>query len=175
MPPLFGDTAAVLIVDDDPDLALVLETALELEGYDCTIVPDTEGARAALAEREYAVALVDIYLPGETGLEFVDRILDIHPALAVVMVSSISDPQIAELALQSGAYGYVVKPFNINQVIVTVSAASRRRCLEIERALYRERLETRFEEQADALDEAIAELEAFYTAARPDSASAEQR
>src|SRR2546423_14602168 len=69
MPPLFGDTAAVLIVDDDEHAATILTLALEPEGYECTVVTNAAAARARLAERGLAGALVDVMMPGGSGLQ----------------------------------------------------------------------------------------------------------
>lgn len=143
MPPLFGDTSAVLIVDDDVRLAELLAATLEPEGYVCTLAASAAEARARLAEAEFALALIDVLMPGESGLELADAALEEHPHLAVVMVTGVDDPAIAELALRSGAYGYLVKPVTSNEVIVAAANAGRRRCLEIERAAYRRRLEDR--------------------------------
>jgi putative two-component system response regulator len=158
MPPLFGDTAAVLIVDDDPAVARLLRDILEPEGYDCTITADAAQARKVVADRTFALALVDVLLGGETGLELAADLLRQHPDLAVVMVTGIDDPKIAELAVDMGAYGYLVKPFAVTQVLVTVANAGRRRCLEIERRVYQQRLERRVHEQAADLEEALLQL-----------------
>ncbi len=162
MPPLFGDTSSVLIVDDDATTITLLESILETEGYECTRAHSASEARDRMGEHEFAVALVDIVMPGDSGLELVDQALDRYPFLAVVMVTGIDDPEIAELALRSGAYGYLVKPFTHNEVLVAVSNAGRRRCLEIESAVYRRRLEQRLDEQADELDDALKQLKELY-------------
>jgi DNA-binding NtrC family response regulator len=162
MPPLFGATEALLIVDDDPATAALLAAMLEHEGYECAIASDADEAMAMLDDDEFAVALVDIMMPGESGLELVERALDVHPFLAVVMVTGVDDPQIAELALQTGAFGYLVKPFTHMEVVVAVSNAGRRRCLEIESAVYRRRLETHVEEQAADLEDALHQLKELH-------------
>ena len=162
MPPLFGATEALLVVDDDPATAALLCAMLEHEGYRCAIASDADEAMDMLDDDEFAVALVDILMPGENGLELVERALDVHPFLAVVMVTGIDDPRIAELALQSGAYGYLVKPFTHNEVLIAVSNAGRRRCLEIESAVYRRRLETHVDEQAADLDDALHQLKELH-------------
>lgn len=167
MPPLFGDTSSVLIVDDDPLIADLLEAMLRPAGYECTKARSAEEAMERLAERDFAVALVDIVMPGGTGLELVDRALELYPFLAVVMVTSVDDPGIAELALQSGAYGYLMKPFTPNEVLVATSNAGRRRCLEIESSVYRRRLETHLEEQAADLDDALMQLKELRGEAPP--------
>ena len=158
MPPLFGDTAATLIVDDDPRLADVLRRLLSREGYECTVVGDAAEARVRLAQQEFAVALVDVMMPEETGLELVADMLAHHRHLAVVMVTAVDDLTIANLAIQSGVYGYVIKPFRPSQVLITVANASERRCIEIERDAYERRLELHLQEQAADLDDALRQL-----------------
>jgi two-component system NtrC family response regulator len=162
MPPLFGNTDSLLVVDDDPAVAALLATTLEHEGYRCAIASDADEAMEMLNDEEFAVALVDVLMPGETGLELVQRALDVHPFLAVVMVTGVDDPQIAELALQSGAFGYLVKPFTHMDVVVAVSNAGRRRCMEIESAVYRRRLQTHVEEQAADLEDALQQLKELH-------------
>jgi DNA-binding NtrC family response regulator len=162
MPPLFGDTESVLVVDDDRATAMLLVSMLQHEGYRCSTASNADDAMEALNDREFAVALVDILMPGESGLELVERALDLHPFLAVVMVTAVDDPRIAELALQSGAFGYLVKPFAHNDVLVAVSNAGRRRCLDIESAVYRRRLESHVEDQAADLEEALHQLKALH-------------
>jgi DNA-binding NtrC family response regulator len=142
MPPLFGDTAATLIVDDDEELAETVRRLLTAEGYDCTIALNAKDARRALEEREFAVALVDVMMPDESGLVLVNDMLAQHPSLAVVMVTGVDDPEVAKLAIDGGVYGYVVKPFTPSQVLITVANASMRRCVEIQRDAYESRLES---------------------------------
>jgi DNA-binding NtrC family response regulator len=139
-------------------VSALLEMMLRPEGYDCTLASNAEEALARLSERDFAIALVDVLMPGHTGLELVDRALELYPFLAVVMVTGVDDPEIAELALQSGAYGYLIKPFRHSEVLVAASNAGRRRCLEIESSVYRRRLETHLDEQAADLDDALMQL-----------------
>ena len=158
MPALYGDTAAALIVDDDEPTGRVLSTLLAREGYRCTVTTGAVEARTHVAETPFAVALIDVMMPGETGLEFAHALLDMQSDIAVVMVTGVDDPRIAEVALEAGAYGYIVKPFQLNQVSIAVAMAGRLRCLEIERRLYRSRLEQLVGEQAVDLAEIHARL-----------------
>lgn len=141
MPPLFGDTAATLIVDDDPVVAAVLETILAPEGYHCTAVSSAHDARVLVETQEFALALIDVMMPRESGLELAAYLISKHRDLAVVMVTSVDEPSIAQLALDSGAYGYVVKPFRETDVLVTCANAGQRRCREIEHRAHEERIE----------------------------------
>jgi DNA-binding response OmpR family regulator len=165
MPPLFGDTAAALIVDDDEQMGAVLSRLLGREGYRCTIASNAADARAFASATDFAIALVDVMMPDESGLELAADMLSHHRDLAVVMVTGVDDPGLADLALESGAYGYVVKPFQFNQLLISVADAGRRRCLEIARRVYEQRLERRVDEQAADLDEARTRLEEMTPAA----------
>jgi two-component system phosphate regulon response regulator OmpR len=162
MPAMFGDTAATLIVDDDTQIAAVLARILTREGYRCTLASDAQEARQCLAATDFAVALVDVMLPGESGLELVDDMLMAHKSLAAVMVTAVTNVKVAELALDSGVYGYITKPFTVSQVLITVGNASRRRCLEIEGRAYRQRLAHQIAEQKADLDAARAEIEQLH-------------
>jgi DNA-binding response OmpR family regulator len=155
MPPMFGDTAAALIVDDDPVLAVVLESLLTPEGYHCTLASNGAQARERLAERDFALALVDVMMPGESGLELVADLLGKYRDLAVVMVTAVDEPSIAQLALDSGAYGYIVKPFRESDVLITVANAGRRRCLEIERDSHTARLERLLDDRTAELGDVL--------------------
>ncbi len=150
MPVLFGDTAATLIVDDDPVVAEVLRSLLEPEGYRCTLAHNGAQARARMDEHPFATALVDVMMPGESGLELVAELIGKHNDLAVVMVTAVDEPSIAQMAIDSGAYGYLTKPFREGDVINTVAAAGHRRCVEIEHRARIERLERRLDDQNDA-------------------------
>lgn len=168
MPPLFGDTTSTLIVDDDPAVAQVVARILEADGYKCDTAANAAEARTKIAERDYALALVDVLMPGESGLELAAELLRGHADLAVVMVTGVDDPKIAQLAIDSGAYGYVVKPFAANQLLVTVANAGRRRCLEIERRVHRQRLERQLHDQSADLDDALLRLKEHENKASPE-------
>ena len=141
MPPLFGDTAATLLVDDDPAVTMLLDAILSPEGYRCSIASNAGEARALLEQHDFALALVDVMMPGQSGLELAAELIAKHRDLAVVMVTGVDEPSIAQLALDSGAYGYIVKPFRETEVLVTVANAGQRRCLEIEHRAHQERIE----------------------------------
>jgi DNA-binding NtrC family response regulator len=141
MPPLFGDTAATLIVDDDPVVAAVLESIITPEGYRCRKAANAAEARAILDEQDVALALIDVMMPGQSGLELAADLVAKHRDLAVVMVTAVDDPNIAQLALDSGAFGYIVKPFRETDVLVTIANAGQRRCREIEHRAHEERIE----------------------------------
>lgn len=108
----------LLIVDDDHDFAASLARLLGLEGYEVTVAHDGADARAALARAD--VALVDIRLGHEDGVQLATELTRAKPELLVVMVTAYASVQTAIKALQAGIYDYVCKPFEPDDLIATI-------------------------------------------------------
>ena len=121
-------------------------------GYSCVAVHSAAEARGKLTESPgFQLMLCDVNMPGESGLDLVRDMSWLSPDTAVVMITGVDDPALAEVALDNGAYGYVIKPFEANEVIINVSNALRRRTLEIENHHHRVSLEqTLLERTSDA-------------------------
>ena len=98
-------------------------------------------------------------MPGESGIDFTSEVLAQYPDTAVVMVTGMDDRRFAQVAIDLGAYGYILKPFKPNELIINVGNALRRRALEIENRGHRERLEQTVLERTSALRDTIAQLE----------------
>jgi putative two-component system response regulator len=127
----------VLVVDDDDQNLRLLARILERSGYRCTKAEDCGQARAALDVAPFDLIVCDVNLPGESGLDLVDDVLQVHRQMAAVMVSGLNDVALANRALQAGAYGYIVKPFTPNDVLMGVlgALAHRRRELDADQRL----------------------------------------
>ena len=151
--------ARVLIVDDEQEIRVLLSRLLERDGHTTTTAPDVPTARAILDDSWFELVLCDFNMPGESGMELLRDALAHDRDLAVVMVSGMDDPALAEAALELGAYGYVVKPFRTSELTIAVANALRRRRLEIENRAHRERLEQLVEQRTGALRKAVAGLE----------------
>ncbi len=98
-------------------------------------------------------------MPGESGIDFSTEVLKEYPDTAVIMVTGMDDRRFAQVAIDGGAYGYILKPFKPNELIINVGNALRRRALEIENRGHRERLEHTVLERTAALRHTIARLE----------------
>jgi putative two-component system response regulator len=98
-------------------------------------------------------------MPGESGMDLVRHILAQYPTTAVIMVTGLDSPVLANAALEMGAFGYVIKPFEANEVLINVANALRRRKLEIENAMHREHLEEVVRTRTIALQQALEWLE----------------
>jgi putative two-component system response regulator len=151
--------AHVLVVDDDPKIRTILAAMLERNGYTFALATNAEEARQELARGSFEVMLCDMHMPGETGLELIGDVLRFHPDIAAVMVTGAEDPALAEVAIELGAYGYMTKPFRVNELLIQVANALHRRRLELENRTHRARLESEVEESTGALRAAVSDLE----------------
>jgi putative two-component system response regulator len=152
--------AAILCVDDDEQVRRYISRILVASGHDCVSVGSTEEARGILDERAFAVVLCDIGLPGSSGLDLVAELGRTHPEVATVVVTGQNDPDVAETALQLGAYGYLTKPFEANQLLIDVTNALRRRKHESDQRIYESQLEATVEARTAQLEVVVSRLEA---------------
>ncbi|MFP5352956.1 MAG: HD domain-containing phosphohydrolase [Actinomycetota bacterium] len=151
--------ARILVVEDEEPIRRVLVRMLGKHGYSCEQAGNGTEARAALAQDSFELVLSDVNMPGESGIDLVEDLLNDMSDLAVIMVTGVDDHELAERALDLGAYGYIIKPFEHNELLINVSNALRRRSLEIENRRHREKLEALVKERTAGLWKAIQELE----------------
>lgn len=141
----------ILIVDDEIQVRKVIGAIINMEGYLYTMAEDAETALEILAVQQVDLLISDINMKGMTGMELLAQVLVRYPDLAVIMVTGIDDRETAIETLQMGAYGYVTKPFQANELIINIANALRRRQLEIENRRHRENLESLVEERTKEL------------------------
>jgi putative two-component system response regulator len=156
----------ILIVDDEEQIRTLLTRLLGAQGYECLAAEDTAAARRVLEGTPVALVLSDVNMPGESGIDLTREVLAHYPDTAVVMVTGMDDRRYAEVAIELGAYGYVLKPFKPNELIINVGNALRRRALEIENRGHREQLEQTVLDRTAALRDTIAQLESSETELR---------
>ena len=135
-----GTAGSVLVVDDDGAMRRMISRILERAGHECHDAADPGGAQFAQAH-EFSLVTCDVNMPGGSGLDLVAELRQHHPDLAVVMVSGVDDPHTAATATKLGAFGYVIKPFESNEILISAENALRRRELELENRAHREGLE----------------------------------
>ncbi len=109
----------ILVVDDEKDVCWALEKGLADDGVHITQAHRGEDAIQAVGERSFDVAIIDVKLPGKSGLEVSHTIRQLAPRLPIVVISGYhygADPPIQE-GIQRGAYqGFISKPFELDQV-----------------------------------------------------------
>ena len=149
----------ILVVDDEEPIRRLIGYLLQTHGYTVTLAADARDARQLLDKESYALMLCDVNMPGESGMDLVRNILEERPHTAAIMVTGLDSSVLANAALDMGAFGYIVKPFESNKVLIDVANALRRRKLEIENRLHREHLEEIVHTRTMALQQALEWLE----------------
>ena len=125
-----NDKAQILIVDDEVYIQEILKSTLEDTGFECVAVSNAESALTALSTRKFDIALSDIRMPGKLGTELLQEIKSLYPEMIVVMITAIGNANTAIESMRMGAYDYIVKPFNLDQVLISVNRALDKRRLE---------------------------------------------
>ncbi len=126
----------ILSVDDQALVRMALSRILENKGFQCLQAENFDQAMEKLNSQPVELVLCDVLMPGRSGVDLVAALADRIPDLAIVMVSSADDTDLAMECLEKGAYGYVLKPFKAREILIQVDGALRRRMLELD---YRDR------------------------------------
>ena len=116
----------VLIVEDNPDIAMVLSTQASELGLQMTIVGDGERGLEEALSGKYALVVLDISLPKLNGLDVCREIRRHNETLPVLMLTSRSEEVDRVLGLELGADDYVTKPFSVPEVVARIRALLRR-------------------------------------------------
>jgi len=146
-------TPCCLIVDDEAPLRAVLRRILEQQGFSCRDAASGVEAVALLEEHPAALVLSDYHMPEMDGVELLRTIRERWPETAVVMVTGVSDVELAVQCLGNGAMDYVTKPFRVEEIRGRVGQALEKRQLLLENRAHREHLEARVQQQAKAYEE----------------------
>lgn len=131
-------SARVLVVDDDLSMRQFLEILLTRAGYSVAAVDSGESALAAVAQQWPAVVLTDLNMPGMDGMDLLEalktRSAQLGKDIEVVMVTAFGTASSAVEAMRRGAFDYVLKPFDNDELLVTVRRALERVDLQAENA-----------------------------------------
>jgi len=140
-----------LIVDDEQELGCFLQESIALAGYESDLALDGLQAMQMIERGGYQLVICDICLPDISGLEVLERIKKQSPDTAVIMLTGCADVNVAIPALKSGAADYLVKPFHVEELLISSERALERRSLEIENRLYQQSLEEKVRERTREL------------------------
>jgi two-component system nitrogen regulation response regulator NtrX len=135
---------SVLVVDDEAGVRGSLAGILGDEGYAVEAVESGEAALEALEARRFDLVLLDVWLPGQDGLEVLRRIRERHAELPVVVISGHGTIETAVKAVRLGAQDFVEKPLSLEKTVLAVRNALRQRRLESQVRELRERLDERY-------------------------------
>jgi two-component system nitrogen regulation response regulator NtrX len=132
----------ILIVDDEADIRELVAGVLGDEGFETRTAANAEGALAALAERRPSLVILDVWLQGSSmdGIELLDAMKSRDPTLPVVVISGHGNLDTAVAAIKRGAYDYIEKPFQAEQLLLVVRRATETERLRREYEALKERV-----------------------------------
>jgi DNA-binding NtrC family response regulator len=134
----------LLIIDDEPGIRESLETLLMLEGFDVTLAQDGAHGLEALSRNEFDLLLLDLALPGESGIDLLPRITGMHPNLPVIMITAFGTVNNVVDAIRAGAENFVQKPWDNEKLLADIRSAIARHKAEAEVIQLKRVLKQRF-------------------------------
>jgi two-component system phosphate regulon response regulator OmpR len=117
---------SVLVVDDEPGLRDLLAEYFGRHGFDVRTAPDAVAARAAVADKPPALAILDVNMPGENGLSLARWLREQHPRMGLVLLTTLGEAIDRIVGLELGADDYIPKPFEMRELLARVRAVLRR-------------------------------------------------
>jgi cyclic di-GMP phosphodiesterase len=153
----------ILVVDDEDAIRDVVCSVLAQAGFNCHPVTSGHNALAALrSSNGYSIVLSDLIMEGMDGLTLLARMQQEYPDIPVVMVTAVHDISVALAAIRNGAYDYLLKPFEKEQLLAMVRRALETRRLRQENRAYQTKLESLVSARTEMLRKALADLERSY-------------
>jgi two-component system response regulator HydG len=135
----------ILVVDDESSHRQMIKAVLSAEGYEIREAADGNQAVKAVEEKFHDLILMDIRMPGPSGIESLQKIKDISPGIPIIIMTAYASVNTAIDALKSGAYDYLTKPLDIEELKILVAKALRFQKLEQENIYLKEQLNDRFD------------------------------
>ena len=148
----------ILIVDDEEPIRSLINQTVSREGYECVTAGGVDEALEILANERFSLLISDINMPEKTGIDLLVAAGSIDKEMAIIMATAVDDRNVAVHTLEMGAYGYIIKPFGRNELLISVANAIRRRELELHNRQYNEQLENMVQERTKKVMEAEQEV-----------------
>lgn len=143
----------ILVVDDEATVRKLLCQRLSREGHQCEEADGAEQALEKLKANPADVMILDIKMPGKSGMELLPEIKASYPDTAVMMATALNDINISIQCMKEGAYDYICKPFNLTEVVLSVEGVLEKKRLELEIREYQQFLEEKVDEQTKEIRE----------------------
>lgn len=156
------ENARILVVDDEPMVCLALTNWLEEENYFTKAVGGGPEAIASLREENWDIVILDLRMPGMDGIEVLKQVQEIAPQTVVIMMTAYASIPGAVQAMQEGAYDYVVKPLDVDQLTLMLNRIVEHQQLITENILLRKSLTEQYEFE-DIIGRSEAMQEVFET------------
>lgn len=146
-----------LIVDDEPRIRGALARLLESAGYECRQAESALAALAAMERESFPVVLTDVRMPGQDGVFLLHQIRERWPDVAVLLLTAVAEVETAVACLQAGAFDYIPKPFQADEVRARVAQALDKRRLVLENREYQAHLTELVDQQSLRIEELFLE------------------
>jgi len=125
--PLSDAPISILVVDDEEPIRNALKKFLTQQGYDVSTAASGDEALKALQRQKIACVLLDVRMPGRSGIDLVPQVIELEPAIAILMLTAVNDATTAALCMQRGAMDYLTKPIDLSDLARAILRAIRRR------------------------------------------------
>ena len=153
----------ILVVDDEDSIRELVSSMLASANYQCRQAASGLEALALLdSGEEFELMLSDLMMAGMDGIGLLERTKERYPDMPVVMVTAVHDISVALTAIRNGAYDYLLKPFEREQLLNTVRRALENRRLKLENRAYQSNLESLVQQRTEQLRQALSNLEKSY-------------
>jgi len=148
----------ILIVDDEEMILSVLSQRLTREGYSCVTARNGKEALNHFYKDTFSLIISDINMPEMGGIELLKKLKAVHPNVLVIMVTAYPEVDLAIEAMRLGAYDFIIKPADLELVILSVKKAMEKKRLEEELEIYHKNLERLVGERTSKLQRAYRTL-----------------
>ncbi|MCE1227103.1 MAG: sigma-54 dependent transcriptional regulator [Geobacteraceae bacterium] len=153
----------ILVADDEESMRWVLSKALRKKGYSVDLAADGNQALRQVREQSYDLVIVDIKMPGMSGLEFLDKARELRPDLLVVVMTAEASMKNAVEAMKRGAYDYITKPFDLEVIDAIIEKVSRARDVSNQVTLLKQELKDRYQVEKNIIGNSAAMREVYKT------------
>src|SRR5512146_126793 len=139
-----GMNRTILVVEDDRNLSLVLSRVLQKEGYEVAVANTVTEGKSLLTGGTPGLVLTDVYLPDGTGLEILESAKSLNGGIDVIVMTANATVESAIAAMKKGAHDYLLKPFQVDELVLHVKKIFERRTLISENLYLKEDLKSRY-------------------------------
>lgn len=152
----------ILIADDEDMIRELINITLSKEGFTCFQAASAEEGMEIINNQQLDLALLDIMMPGRSGIDLLKDIKKLTPDTTVLMITAMNDMDTALSCIHNGAEDYITKPFNLDRVLLTVKNTLEKRRLIIENKEYQANLENKVREQTEVIRTVMGEINLAY-------------
>jgi len=153
----------ILVADDEESMRWVLSRALKKKGFTVDLARDGEEALRLIQSHPYDLAILDIKMPGLTGLELLDRVRELKSDLLTVIMTAEASMKNAVEAMKRGAYDYITKPFDLDVIDAIVEKVTRAREMTSQVTILKEELKDRYQLEKTIIGNSPAMREVYKT------------